>query len=388
MRHLTSTEQSIIDTAAEFGRDTIEPNAETWDADGQVPRSFFAAAGALGLCKLIVPVTHDGLGLSVTAMARVNETLARHCMATCFTLTVHNNIANVIARNGTPEQIAEYLPRLMRGESIGGFLLTEPGVGSDATAVTTQADKTATGWVVNGSKAWVSNGVNADVLATWVQTEAGSGSQGIACFLIDADNPGAIRGAPYALLGGHTLGTAGFDFADCALDDAALMIEPGQAFRAAMKGIDLARVNVAAAGCGLLQRALSEAIDYTAARPVFGQHVSDFQGIQWMLADAATDLEAARLLTYYASALIDDGKDATVAAAHAKKFATRAAFNRIGECMQTMGATSLSRERPMARNLAAAKMAQFLDGATEIQNVVIARSLQGTYGDARQVSGN
>ena len=382
MRDLTRPEQAIIDAAAEFGRDTIEANAEAWDADGHVPRTFFSAAAELGLCKLIVPKTQDGLGFSVTAMARVNETLSRHCMATAFTLTVHNNIANVVARNGTPDQIADHLPRLMRGDSIGGFLLTEPEVGSDATAITMQADKTATGWVLNGSKAWISNGVNVDLLSIWAQTEAGSGAQGIACFLVDADAPGAIRGTPYVLLGSHALGTTGFDFENCEIDDAALMIEPGQAFRTAMKGIDLARVNVAAMCCGLLQRALSEAIDYTAGRPAFGKHVGDFQGIQWMLADVATDLEAARLLTYTAAALLDEGQDATVPAAHAKKFATRAAFNRIGECMQTMGATSLSRERPLARNLAAAKMAQFTDGATEIQNVVIARALQRQYGGA------
>ena len=375
MRDLTPAEQSIVDAAAKFGRDTIEPNAEAWDADRHVPRSYFHKAGELGLCKLIVPKTNDGLGCSVTAMARVNEILSQYCMATAFSLTVHNNVTNLVARNGTPEQVAAYLPGLMRGETIGGFLLTEPGAGSDATSISTQADKTASGWVVNGSKAWVSNGVNVDLLCTWVQTEAGTGAKGIACFLIDANTPGAIRGESYALLGSHALGTTGFDFENCAISDGALMVEPGQAFRTAMKGIDFARVCVAAMCCGLLQRALSEAIDYTAARPAFGQHVGDFQGIQWMLADAATDLEAARLLTYTAAALLDEGQDATVAAAHAKKFATRAAFNRIGECMQTMGATSLSRERPLARNLAAAKMAQFTDGAVEIQNVVITRGL-------------
>ena len=387
MRDLSPAEQSIIDTADRIGRETVEKNAESWNAAGEVPRSFFAAAAAAGLCKLVVPQAQHGLDLSVTAMARVGETMSRYCMATSFTLTVHNNVAGILARNGTSAQIEHQLPRLMRGEAIGGFLLTEPGVGSDATAITTQADKTKAGWVLNGSKAWVSNGANADLLKVYAQTEAGSSAKGIACFLVEANAPGVTRLEPYALLGGHALGTAGFDFENCELDDAALVIEPGQAFRAAMKGIDFARINVAAMCCGLLQRALSEAIEYTSERTAFGKPIGAFQGIQWMLADVATDLEAALLLTYAAAALLDEGKDATVAAAHAKKFATRVAFNRIGECMQTMGATSLSRERPLARHLATAKMAQFLDGATEIQNVVIARSLERNYGVAGDATG-
>ena len=382
MRELDEREQEIVEAAARFGAETVAPNAEAWDAAGRVPDSFFTKAAELGLCKLVVPRGLDGLGLSVTALAQVAETLAQHCMASTFALFVHNNLAGSIAQNAPAHLIDKQLPRLTRGEAVGAFLLTEPDVGSDATAITTRAEKSGADWIVNGRKAWVTNGAHADLLSVYAQTEPGAGAKGIACFLIEADSPGVTRQAPYALLGSHALGITGIDFAGCHVPESGLMIAPGLAFRAAMQGIDFARVAVAAMCRGMLQRALAEAVAYTGRRRAFGQPIGDFQGIQWMLADAATDLEAARLLTRAAAAMIDAGENATLAAAHAKKYATRVAFDRIGHCMQTMGAAGLSREYPLARHLAAAKTAHYIDGATEIQNVVIARSLVREYGAA------
>ena len=382
MRDLDESKQEIVKAAARFGAETVAPNAEAWDTAGRVPDSFFTDAAKLGLCKLVVPRELDGLGLSATAVMRVAETLAQTSMESAFALLVHNNLAGSVAKNAPAPLIEEQLARMMRGENVGAFLLTEPDFGSDASAITTRAEKSGSDWIINGHKAWVTNGVHADLFSVYAQTEPGAGAKGIACFLIEAESPGVTRHAPYALLGSHALGTTGIDFADCRVPGSNLMIAPGLAFRAAMQGIDFARVAVAAMCCGMLQQALAEAVAYTGRRRAFGQTIGEFQGIQWMLADASTDLKAARLLTQAAAAKIDAGEDATLAAAHAKKYATRVAFDRIAQCMQTMGAAGLSRDYPLARHLAAAKMAQYVDGATEIQNVVIARSLESEYGVA------
>lgn len=380
MNALSTTELALRTAACRFGREIIERDAEAWNSAGSVPRDYFTSAAEAGLCALLVPRSAGGHGVSVAGMTAVTATLARHCMAATFALVVHNNLAASIATHAAAPLRQRYLPALMLGRRVGAFLLTEPGVGSDAAAITTVAETGDGGWRLRGEKAWITNGVHADTLAVYAQTAPGSGARGIACFVVDAATRGVIRTPPYELLGGHALGTCGFRFDDCLLGSDALMIPPGQAFRAALGGIDLARVNVAAMCAGMLERALGVAISYTGRRRAFGQIIGDFQGLQWLLADCATDLEAARLLAAHAAALLDAGQPAAVAAAHAKKFSTRAALGRIGDCMQTMGAAGLLRSYPLARHLAAAKIAQYLDGATEIQNVVIARALASDYG--------
>lgn len=369
------TDETILEVARRFGAEVIEPQAEAWNAAGHAPRQFFAQAAEVGLCRLIVPREHGGAALGVATMAEVTGALARHCLASTFALVVHNNLAGAIARYGNTAQRERYLPALMRGETVGAFLLTEPGAGSDAAAITTRARRDGDAWVLDGRKAWVSNAATADVLSVYAQTEPGTGAPGIACFLVDADAPGVTREATYPLLGGHALGTGGFTFEHVRLEPGALMIPAGSGFRAALSGIDIARVNVAAMCAGALERALEVAVDYVREREAFGRTLGEFQGVQWMLAECATDLEAAKLLAGAAAVRLDAGEAASVAAAHAKKFATRVAFTRIADCMQTLGAAGLSRSYPLSRLLEAAKIAQYLDGATEIQNVVIARAL-------------
>lgn len=375
MRELSPSEQSIVAVASKFGATVIGPNAENWEQLGRIPAGVFQDAAALGLCRLLVPAGLGGLGLRVSVMAKVMRTLAAHCFASTFSLVVHNNLAASIARNANSALRPQTLPGLMQGTTVGAFLLTEPQGGSDAAAIRTTAVKADNGWVINGEKAWVSNGTHANTLSVYAQTDPQAGSRGIGCFLIDAATPGVSRGAAYELLGGHALGTAGFSFENCNISDDAMLIAPGDGFRAAMQGIDLARINVAAMCCGMLERSLGVAVQAASQRRAFGQAVLDFQGIQWMLADVATDLEAAKALTDCAADLADTGGPATLESAHAKKFATKVALSGIAQCMQTMGAPGLKRGHPLARHLAAAKMAQFVDGTTEIQNVVIARGL-------------
>ena len=385
MPPVSKRETAVVESARAFAREVIEPNAVTWDEAGRVPAEAFREAAERGLCGLTVPGALGGRGLAMPAMALAVEAFASACMASAFAFVVHNNLARSLSRNATAAQRSRWLPPLIAGERIGAFLLTEPQGGSDAAAITTAARRDGAGWRLDGEKAWVSNGASADLLSVYAQTDPSEGWRGIACFIVEADAPGVIRDPAYRLLGGHALGAGGFRFEGCRVGADDVLLGPGEGFKAAMAGIDFARVNVAAMCCGMLGRSLDTALAFAAGRRAFGKAALEHQGLQWLLADVATDLEAARLLTAHAAAALDGGAgDHTLAAAHAKKFTTRAALARIGDCMQAMGAPGLRTEHPLARHLACAKMAQYLDGTTEIQNVVIGRALaRGPLAEAR-----
>ncbi len=377
---LPADDRAVVEVARAFARDHIAPAAATWELDRRMPVETLRAAASAGLCGLFVPRDLGGQGAGRRAVARVLEELSGECMAFAFSLVVHNNLAGNIAINGSDDQKGRYLPPMLAGERIGAFLLTEPGAGSDAAGITTRASRDGDSWVVDGDKAWVSNGTVADILSVYAQTDADAGWRGIACLVIDGDAPGVERLPAYSLLGAHALGTSGFRFADCPVDDGAVLLGPGDGFKAAMAGINLARALLSACCCGMLGASLRAAIDYAAERRAFGKSTLDFQGLEWKLADVATDLEAARRLTYHAVEVMDAGSDGVVEAAHAKKFATRVAFAGIAECMQAMGAAGLHQDHVLARHLACAKAAQYMDGSTEIQNVVLGRHLHSRYG--------
>jgi alkylation response protein AidB-like acyl-CoA dehydrogenase len=372
---LTDHEWTFVDRAREFAVEIIEPQAQTWERSRTFPRAAFREAASRGLAGLIVPRNLGGAGLSIPAMVRVMEILAAADFAFAFSLIVHNNLAANIARNGGEKQIATFLAPMLSGEKVGAFLLTEPNAGSDAAAIRSRAVNRSAGWLLSGEKAWVSNATAADVLSVYANIDPERGWRGIACFLIDAGRSGVTRGEPYELLGGHALGVGAFDFHEVAIATDEQLLPPERAFKEAMAGIDLARASVAAMCCGMLGNALGVAVEYTKTREVFGQKTAEFQGLQWLLADAATDLAAARALAYQAASALDSGVPATVLSAHAKKFASRVALQRVGDCMQAMGAAGYRANRPLARHLACAKMAQYLDGTSEIQNVVISREL-------------
>ena len=376
---LKPSEQRVIAAAAEFAAGTIVPNAAEWERQRRMPPDGIRPAAQAGLTGLLLDEALGGRGLSKTAMARVMEELSKADMAYAFVLVVHNNFMNAIAQAGSPAQKERYLPGLLSGDRLGAFLLTEPQSGSDAANVTTTARRDGGDWVLNGAKAWITSAASADLLSVYAQTDAARGWRGIAAFLVEADQPGVIREAPYSTMGAHVMGTGGFRFADCRIPDDAVLLAPGEGFKGAMAGIDLARANVAAMCCGMMANSLDTALAYAAGRRAFGQRVVDFQGLQWQLADVATDLHASRLMAYTATRAIDAGDAAAIPAAHAKKFATRAALKGIAECMQAMGADGYKHDFPLARHLACAKMAHYIDGTTEIQNVVISRDLLRPY---------
>jgi len=350
----------------------VTPYAAGWESERRMPRELFVQAAAHGLTGLICPLEAGGQGLGVVELAEVLRKVAAADMACAFSLVVHNNLAAAIGKSGNDYLKESILPGMLTGEKIGAFLLTESQGGSDAAAIKTTAARDGDTYVVNGEKAWVSNGIYADVLSVYAQTD-----EGMLALLIATDTTGITRTDQYALLGGHALGTSGFIFDDVRVPSRNVLVEPGNGLKVALAGIDLARITVAAMCCGMLDASLKYAIDFARGRQFKGRPITQMQGIQWRLADVVTDLAAASALTSEAAKIFDGEVSPTLIAAEAKKFATTVAVRRIADCMQVMGAPGLSQEHPLARHFACAKMAEYLDGTTEIQNLVISRSLFG-----------
>jgi alkylation response protein AidB-like acyl-CoA dehydrogenase len=353
--------------------------AEECERERRPPREAWEAYRAAGLKGLLVPKAQGGHALSAFAMAQISEAIGAADPAAALTFIPQEYSMAAIARYASHPWHHQILQTLMKGERLTGFLLTEPHAGSDAAAIATHAEQTAEGWRLNGSKAWVSNAAHMDEYFVFAQTKPGSGAKGIAGFLAPREAAGLEIGRPYDLLGGHVAAIADVHFKDVRIGGERMMVPPGEGLRAALSAIDLARINVAAMCCGSLATGLDVALRYATTRRAFGQLIGDFQGLQWALADTATELKAARLLTYDAAESLDHDGKAAAAAAHAKKFATRAALRGLGQCMQTLGSNGLRHDWPLARLFANAKIAECLDGTTEIQNVVIGRDLLRPY---------
>lgn len=376
---LTEVEQACLASAEAFAADVLAPNAQSWEAAKAAPRALFEKAGEADLLGLLVPQAQGGKGVSYVALLMMLEVLARADMAAAFALIVHNNHARAIAVSGSDHLTSAYLSDMIAGRIVGAFLLTEPQGGSDAAAISTTATTDGDDYIINGAKAWISNTPTADILNVFAQAEPGAKARGILSIQIPADTPGVTRLPAYEMMGGYTIGAGGFEFNNVRVPKSQLMLPRGKGFQAAMGGIDIARASVAAMCAGMLGAGLDTAMPRLLTRQAFGAPLADQQGLMWTLADVATEMEATRLLAFSAAAKIDNGESAVEAAAHAKKFATRAAFKGLNACMQAMGADGLKQEFPLARHLAAAKMAEYLDGTTEIQNLVISRSLRKAY---------
>lgn len=376
---LSASEQTAVQDAREFASSYLAPNSALWERAREMPREMFQEAAQAGLCGLLVRPEHGGRGIGTRALMKVMEELSYVDMAAAFALVVHNNHVRFIDVAGSAEHVQQFLPKMLSGQMVGAFLLTEPGGGSDAAAITTSALPEGRNYVLNGQKAWITNAPHADLLNVFAQTNPEAGARGIASFQVPANTPGVSRLPAYEMLGGYAIGAGGFRLDNVRVGPEALLVPAGEGFRAAMAGIDIARACVAAMCVGLLHAGLDTVMPRLLERHAFGRPLAEQQGLQWQLADVSTNLRACTLLAYDAARLIERDGSAPEAAAHAKKFATQAAFAGLSTCMQAMGADGLKQEFPLARHLAAAKMAQYLDGATEIQNVVISRAMQKAY---------
>lgn len=367
--------ESRIAEAIEFAATHLAPQGEAWDRGTANPEAVLREAIAR-FTPITIPTALGGFGESFGTQVRVYEELARRDMGFTCALAVHTNVT--VAMSLTPNTALRdrVLPGLLSGAKVGAFLLTEPGAGSDATSITTAAQADGEGYRVTGRKAWVTNGRYADVFAVFCQTEPGSGAKGIAALVMERAAKGLTVEPALDLIGSAAMGTTDASFADVAVPAGDIAFARGTAFKAAMFGIDVARLGVAAMCNGAAMGGLDTALAYGAARQAFGQPVIDHQGMQWILSDAATGIEASRALTLQAAQRFDAGGPHPVVTAHAKKLATRTAFDALSQAMRVMGANGLKRETGFPRQIAAVRVSECMDGTGEIMNVVIGRALR------------
>ncbi len=372
---LTEDQIAIQDMAKKFTADMITPFAAQWDEDSHYPVDVWKAAGALGFGAIYVSEASGGTGLGRLEAALVMEAMAYGCPATSAYISIHNMAAWMIDCFGSAELKARYLPSLISMEKIASYCLTEPGSGSDAAALKTTARLDGDHYVLNGTKQFISGaGIN-DVYVAMVRT-GDNGSKGISCLVIDKGTPGLSFGAPEKKLGWNASPTAQVIFEDCRVPVTNRVGAEGDGFRFAMAGLDGGRLNIGACSLGGAQRCLDEAISYTKERQQFGQPVADFQNTQFMLADMATDLEAARALLYLAACKVSSGApDKSRFSAMAKRLATDSGSEIVNQALQLFGGYGYLRDYPIERFWRDLRVHSILEGTNQVMRMIIGRDL-------------
>ena len=369
-------EQRAFQAAArEFAASEMAPYAAAWDAKGVFPRDTLRHAGELGFCGLYAPEAHGGLGLPRLDATIVFEELAAACPSTTAYLTIHNMATWMVTTFGRPDIAAEWGPRLTRGDKLASYCLTEPGAGSDAASLRTTASRDGDGYVLNGSKAFISGAGATDVLVVMART-GGEGAAGISAFLVPADAAGVHYGRKEEKLGWNSQPTRTVTFDDVRISASHLLGDEGEGFRIAMKGLDGGRINIAACSIGAAQAALDAARRYMGERRQFGRVLGEFQALQFKLADMATDLVAARQMVRLAASKLDAGAvDANIYCAMAKRFATDVGFQVCNDALQIHGGYGYIREYPLERWLRDVRVHQILEGTNEIMRVIVGRRM-------------
>jgi alkylation response protein AidB-like acyl-CoA dehydrogenase len=373
---VTPEQRAIGDLARDFALGEIAPHVARWDREHHFPRDLYAKLGALGLMGIVVPEEYGGAGADYVSYALAIEELARVDAGTAVTLSVHSMIASAIVRLGSVEQKRRYLPALAEGVTIAGFALTESGAGSDAASIAATARRDGEAFVLRGRKQWCTNGSHAGVTLGMFRT-GGSGSRGITAFLIDNTLPGVIVEKVTEKLGIHTSNTCDLLFDDVRVPVDALLGEEGAGLGMALGALGPGRIGIAAQATGILAACLDASVKFAKEREAFGKPVGAFEGVSFKIAQMATDLDAARLLVYRAAALCDRGEPFTVAASKAKLFASTAARKHAAEAVQIHGGYGYTTDFPVERYYRDAKITEIYEGTSEIQQIIIGRSLLG-----------
>jgi len=373
---LGDTHREVQALARDFAQAEIAPHAAAWNEAHAVPLEVLRKMGPLGLLAVIVPEEFGGAGLDATSLCLVVEEIARADAGTSTAVAVQNGLlASPLLRAGTREQQATWLPRLATGEIFGAYALTEPDAGSDTAALRTSASEQDGGWSISGAKQWITNGGFADLFVVFART-GGPGARGVSAFLTER-GPGFEVGREISKMGLHTSSTVALSFDGLQVPAGGMLGDPGDGLKLALATLDGGRITIAAQACGIAQAALDLAIDYAGTRVAFGGPIARFQGIQFPLADVATKLDAARLLTRHAAALKDAGEPHGLAGAKAKLFASAVAVEAADVAVQTLGGYGYSAEFPAERYYRDAKITEIYEGTSQIQRLVIARGLLG-----------
>jgi alkylation response protein AidB-like acyl-CoA dehydrogenase len=374
---LTPEQREIQRVAREIAEAEIVPNASAWDREHRFPDELYPKIAELGLMGVCVPEEYGGGGADFLSYILVLEELSRADAGVGVTVAVHTSAATLpILTFGSDEQKARFVPPLAQGERLGAFALTESGSGSDAGALRTRADRTDDGWVLNGAKQWITNGSRAGTIVLFARTDpTTAGARGISCFLVDGDDVRVTR--EEEKLGLNSSTTSDIVLENALVGRERLLHEEGRGFRVAMSTLDGGRIGIAAQALGIAQAAYDAARSYAQERVQFGRRIADFQAIQWKLADMATEIDAARLLTYRAAWRKQEGRPHTAEGAKAKLFASEMARRQTAEAIQILGGYGYTREFPVERYYRDAKITEIYEGTSEIQRLVIARSILG-----------
>jgi hypothetical protein len=369
-------QRRIRDAAREFAEAELGEKIAPFDARHEFPHEIVAKLGPLGFMGVLVDEEHGGAGLDYVSYALIVEELCRGDASVGITMWAHNSLCtNHIALFASPEQKARYLPALASGRTLGAWGLTEPGSGSDAAALRTRAEERDGGWVLNGSKAFITNASVGGIAVVMARTDPERNSRGISAFVLEKGTPGFSASPPYRKLGLHASDTAELVFEDAAVPAASLLGERGMGFVQSMQVLEGGRIAMAAMGVGIAQAAVDQAVKYMKQRTAFGRTLAEFNGLQGMIADLATDVEVARLLTLRAAYLKDRGQPAMHAAAMAKVFASEAAMKAATKAVQIHGGAGYITEFPVERIFRDAKLTEIGEGTSEIQRMVIAREI-------------
>jgi len=372
---LNETQRLIRDTARTFAQQKIAPRARQTDREEHFPADLYAQMGELGLLGVNVPAAYGGAEAGVVAYSLAMMEVAAACASTSVGMAVTNMCAELICQFGTEAQKQRHVTALTSGKAVAGaFALSEPHCGSDAGALKTTATKQGKGWVLNGSKQWITSGAHAGVIVVWARTSA-EGNKGLSCFLVEGGAKGLHVGKPEDKMGLRGSNTVPLTFDGCEVGEDALLSKLGDGFKLAMTALDGGRIGIASQACGVARAAIEASVRYSKDRHAFGQPIGDFQALRWMMADMRTRLDAAELLTWRAAAAKEAKRPFTREASMAKLYASETSNWVCDRAVQIHGGYGYLDEFPVERYLRDARVQTIYEGTSEIQRLVIAREV-------------
>ncbi len=370
---LTPEQQLLQETARRFAQNEMAPVAQQYDERGEFALKVYQKAFATGLLNDIIPEKYGGAGLTTFESTLIAEELASGC-AGMTTTTLGNGLATIpLLIAGTEQQRERFLTLLTSKLTFASFDLTEPGAGSDAASMSTTATRKGNGYVLQGEKSFITNGGVASFHVVFATLDKSKRSKGVTAFIVPSDTPGLIPGKDESKMGHRASNTTSVRYENVEIPASLRLGEEGQGFKLAMQTLDRARSSVAAIGVGVARAALHHSAQYALERTTFGQPIAQHQGIQFMIAQMARDVEAARLLTWHAAWMVDQGMNASKESACAKLFATDTAMRAATDAVQIFGGNGYMREYPVEKLMRDAKLLQIYEGTNQIQHIVIAR---------------
>jgi len=373
---LSDVQREIQRMCREFAARELTPNARKWDETHQFPTEAVKKLAELALLGVAVPEQYGGAGLDNVCYALAMEEISRGCASTGVIMSVNNSLyCDPVMKYGNEEQKAQFLKPFASGEKLGCFGLTEPEAGSDAAAQKTVAVRKGDDYIINGSKNWITNGPKADAIVLFTMTNKEAGNKGISAFVVPTNTPGFIRAEPDKKMGISAAHSCSMFFEDMRVPAKYLLGKEGDGFKIAMSTLDGGRIGIASQALGIARAAFEEAVRYSGERKTFGKAIRDHQAIQFMIADMATEIDAARLLVLRAALLKDQGVRHSQESAMAKLYASEMASRVANKALQVHGGMGYSKEMDVERHVRDARITEIYEGTSEIQRIVISANL-------------